>query len=205
MNAVDICNLALGYVGEGASKPIEALTEVGESARACRRVYASTLEQLLRAWRWPFAMKSAALAVPADVSVPGYAYVYTYPTDCLFLHSLGGEGMDPRRCEAMRVPFARVGAYIATDLPNAWAHYTFNVTTLDDPLFCEAFAWALAEKLALGLKADPRLAQYAMERARASLAVAQAAASNEVGHDADPLPENLRVRGSVVRGPWEAG
>lgn len=203
MNGVEVCNLALGYIGQGASRPIESITgsDTSEAARACVRLFQPSLDQMLRAWRWGFAMKAASLAMPAGVEIPGYRYAYTYPTDCLFLHGLCDESTDPTRDPSTLVPFKRFGLYIASDLPDAWALYTVRLadTSTADPLFNEALAWHLAEKLAIHLKADPRMAQYAGERARVALSIAQSAAANEAGHDPQPDAENIRVRGGVVR------
>src|SRR3546814_17373670 len=62
MNAVEVCNLALGRIGEGASRPIQSLTEASEAARACNRVFASAMETTLRDFPWAFAQASVALA-----------------------------------------------------------------------------------------------------------------------------------------------
>src|SRR3546814_20215370 len=83
MNAVEVCNLALGRIGEGASRPIQSLTEASEAARACNRVFASAMETTLRDFPWAFAQASVALA-PVAQTVPGWEFSYAYPENCLF-------------------------------------------------------------------------------------------------------------------------
>src|SRR3546814_9617900 len=78
MNAVEVCNLALGRIGEGASRPIQSLTEASEAARACNRVFASAMETTLRDFPWAFAQASVALA-PVAQTVPGWEFAYAYP------------------------------------------------------------------------------------------------------------------------------
>lgn len=203
MNAVEVCNLALGYIGHGASAPVESLTAPDEASRACNRIFLPTLRLLLREFAWGFAQKSVALATPEGVEVPGWGYVYTYPKDCLFLHGIGDGEVDPwsPSAQVSRVPYAvlahptAAGRIIATDHESAVAHYTAEVEQFDDVAFVEALAWRLAEKLALVLRAETSMAQYAREQAR--MAVIAAAASNQregyAGREAGP--ETIRVRG----------
>src|SRR3546814_18756087 len=48
MNAVELCNLALGRLGDGASRTIQPPPAAREAARACNRVLARAGEQQLR-------------------------------------------------------------------------------------------------------------------------------------------------------------
>lgn len=202
MNQVDICNLALGRIGHGASSPIQSLTEDSESARACNRVFANAMRAVLREYRWSWAQASVALAVTAQV-VPGYAYCYAYPSECSFLHGIAEESVDPGRNPAWRWKYRILAAtdgqsrVIATDLAGAWAHYT---RTIDNPafadeLFCDALAWKLAKELALGLRAMPQMATLAEQEYQLALSKATAANENEQGTPAMPEPEDVRAYG----------
>lgn len=53
-NAVDICNIALGHLGEAS---IVAITDDNTRARACNKHYDTALESTLRSHRWNFAQK----------------------------------------------------------------------------------------------------------------------------------------------------
>lgn len=211
MNAVEVCNLALGRIGEGASRPIQSLTESSEAARACNRVFAITLRALLREFAWPFAQTYVALA-PVAQTVPGWDYVYAYPADCLFLHGLGGSEVDPARNPALRHPYKIIAAssgessVIATDVSDAWAHYTRDVTSphVGDPLFHDALAWRIASEVAIGLKASPQMAQSAAQQYQVALSKAVAAYGNEDGDDRVPDDEIVRAAyGAPHPYPWE--
>lgn len=209
MNAVEVCNLALGRIGGGASRPITSLTESTEAARACNRVFASALQSMLREYRWPFAQASVALAVAAQ-TVPGWEYVYAYPEGVLTLHGLADEDVDPGRQPVWRHPFRVLAAtsgeslVIATDLEDAWAHYTLDITNphFGDALFQDALAWRVAKEVALGLKADPRMAQVASDQYELALSIARAAAYNERGADAPADPEDVRAYGGAQSYPF---
>lgn len=209
MNAVEVCNLALGRIGEGASRPIVSLTESTDSARACNRVFAPALQALLREYRWPFAQSSVQLATVAQ-TVPGWDYVYAYPEGVLTLHGLAGEDIDPGRQPVWRHPFRVLAAtsgeslVIATDLEDAWAHYTLDITNphFGDALFQDALAWRVAKEVALSLKADPRMAQLAAQQYADALSLAMVAAYNERGADALADPEDVRAYGAAVRQSW---
>ncbi len=58
---VDICNLALGHLGEA---PITAISDENTRARACNERYESTLDATLRAHRWNFAQARVAVELP---------------------------------------------------------------------------------------------------------------------------------------------
>lgn len=204
MNAVDLCNLALGRIGQGASNPIAALTESSDAARACARLLAPTMAALLRETiDWPFATAAVALQ-PVTQVVPGWAYVYAYPDGCERVRALAAANVDPLRAAQVGapVPYRLLAAsngeslVLATDLPDAWAWYTRAVTRPEfaDPLFQDALAWRLAMELALTLKADPRLWQSASNGYRQALSAAGAAAGNEQGVEPPADAASITVR-----------
>src|SRR3546814_19279751 len=103
MNAGEVCNLALGRIGEGASRPIQSLTEASEAARACNRVFASAMETTLRDFPWAFAQASVALA-PVAQPVPGWERASAYPANCLFLPGRSAAYYAPGRRPLWRSP-----------------------------------------------------------------------------------------------------
>lgn len=201
MNQVELCNLALGRIGVGASNPIQSLTtDTSEEARACARVFAPAMQQVLRApgADWAFCRKARALE-PVSQTVPGWAYVYAYPVDCLRIQALSDSQTDPFRTavRAQRIAYKLMAAtsgeavVIATDQPDAWAWYTRDATNphFGDALFQDALAWRIAMEVALGLKADPRLATFARESYSFVLSQAGASAANEEVDDGVPMTE----------------
>lgn len=81
---VDICNLALGYLGDAANvSSINPPDSV--QAEHCQRFYPLARDALLDMMNWGFATKRATpsqIAVPAQVSGI-WAYAYIAPSDCL--------------------------------------------------------------------------------------------------------------------------
>ena len=78
---VDICNLALNYLGKGS---IESLDERSELARTCKLHYDRYRRMALTATTWGFALKTQALK-NLDIEIPGYKAIYEYPDTALEL------------------------------------------------------------------------------------------------------------------------
>jgi len=190
MNEVEVCNLALSRIGQGASKPVQSLTEGGETANACYRVFAPAMAAMLREAAWPFATRSALLASSAE-TVDGWEYVYAYPDNCAFLLAVGDSDTDATRLPArqQRQAFKLVAAasgeslLVATNTQDARAWYTLHVTNphFGDALFQDALAWRVAGELALALKANPKMAENAGRQYELAISKALAAVANESG------------------------
>ena len=205
MNAVGVCNLALGRIGHGASRPIQSLSEDSESARACHRVFDHLMQLTLREHVWPFAVTASALA-PVPQVVPGWAYVYAMPANAQFIHALTDCNTDPfqggatlnERTAAFKLFGADSGegTVIVSDQPNAWAWFNRRIAdpAHADDSFRDALAWRIAADTALGLKASADIARFAADQYTIALANAQANVGNERGRTHMPLPENIRVR-----------
>jgi hypothetical protein len=220
MNAVDTCNLALSRIGQGASRPVRSLdaaVDDSEVARACARVFEPTMRAVVREHRWSWAQGAAALSLSAEV-VPGWGYVYAYPSGCAKLHGLGPADWDPGRTPVWRWPYKILAAadgesqLIATDLPQAWAHFTRAIVNpaFADDLFRDALAWRLAKELALALNASPNFASAAASEYELALSKAMAADMGEHSPDRAPLPEDVRailddgpMSHPHYRYPWE--
>lgn len=72
-DAVLICNLALGMIGQN---PIKSLSDDTHEARTCNIYYQHAVDKVLQSNDWNSAVCHAAL--PADVSVPIWEYDYQY-------------------------------------------------------------------------------------------------------------------------------
>lgn len=219
MNSVDICNLALGYIGQGSSSPIQSIepnVDDSEAARACARTFPIAMASLLREHPWSWAQRSALLSASSE-TVPGYGYVYAYPSACQYLHGLTPENVDPYRypsaywSRVFRWPHRIVAAsdlqsrLIATDLTPAVAHYTADIDTpaFADSLFHDALAWKLAKALALVLKANPNFAQLAEGEYQAALSKAIASNDNEGRVDMPHVPEDIAAIGGIRLSDYE--
>lgn len=211
---VEICNLALGHIGQSVA--IASLSEQSKAARICARNYAQARDELLAATPWRFARKSIALAQLTETPFPGYAYAYAQPEDCLNVHRVCPEAgirahwraveisltQPHRRHEyADRIPFEVVmgvqGTAIATDLKDAFLLYTARVTNTSrfTPMFVNALAWSLASKIAMPMAVDANLAGRADQGAAMALVNASALMLNESQDDRPPVPESIAARG----------
>lgn len=82
----DICNLALLRAGQ--LQTIDSLTEDTEQARACNILFPHHRDALLERFNWPWATRSATLALLANpdgsaLTRPGWVNAYQLPGDCL--------------------------------------------------------------------------------------------------------------------------
>lgn len=214
MNEVDICNLALGRIGQGASSPIQSIepnVDDSEAARACARVFPMAMRALLREDHpWSWAQRSVVLALSAE-TVPGYAYAYAYPASCQRLHGITPQDVDPYRfplpywSTLFRWPYRIVAAadlqsrLIATDLSPAVAHYTADILTpaFADSLFHDALVWRVAKELALILRANPQFATTAGQEYEVALSKAVAVDGNEGMQTMPRMPEDIQAYGVV--------
>lgn len=197
---VDVCNLALTFVGSGAE--IASLTESSAEARACNRVYETARDETLGSFPWPFSRRQAALGLVSkkgDANHPSseYTYAYRYPADCLQLRKiLSGLRIDARETRVSYDLLAdEAGTLIMTDRADAVAEYTSTLGqnpgrwTAD---FQKALAYYVAYLIAPRLtKGDPfKMGDKCYQLYQRALAGARSCAANEVQPDQDP-PEAL--------------
>lgn len=164
-SAVDICNLALGHLGDRAT--VSSITPPEGSAQAehCARFYPIARDLCIEAHDWGFATKRATLALLSLTPPPGFNFVYQVPTDCRNIVDLidpaalddyvyHGHGERWRGFEREPVPYEQETVdgtqVIYTNLENAQLRYTFGVTdtTKFSAQFVDSVAWLLAAYLA---------------------------------------------------------
>lgn len=80
---VDICNMALGFIGDEATVTSVFPPEGSTQARMCAVSYPFALTSLLESCDWNFASRQVTLS-PLDVrEKDGWQYAYALPSDCL--------------------------------------------------------------------------------------------------------------------------
>lgn len=211
---VDICNLALGRVGVDVT--IASLVERSKEARLCQRFYPLARDLTLEAAPWPFAIKTAPLALLADSDLlPNFGYQYAWPTDALaiqeivpagevtevasYYHDCCGPWMPARRG---RYSFRRalssdgLNPVVLANIDDAYAVYTARVTSTVafSPMLVSLIADRLAMELSTPLTTDPRWFQYAQQRYAAAFIDT---ASRQYEQDADSTtadPPSIRAR-----------
>lgn len=158
-STVDIVNKALNHL---AVSPIASLTEDSEPAERASAIYESVRDEVLRGWAWGFATKITTLAEISDETVPGYEYLYLYPSNCLRIRKIFEDtsapdpvGVDFEECIS---PDTGQRALAASVSP-AYVRYTFKVSDPNsyDPVFIECLALKLAANLAHHLTGDKQL------------------------------------------------
>lgn len=168
---VDICNMALGFLGDTATVSNLSPPEGSAQAGHCSRFYPIARNSLMELHPWGFASKRVALAL-LDVTLPSqWKYAYAMPSEAINLLAVldpnalddysaglelnGNPGMVPPAAGSYTTQPYTVetldGAdVLLTNQENAVLRYTCLVTdtTKFSPLFTEALAWLLASKLA---------------------------------------------------------
>lgn len=80
---IEICNLALGFLGEA---PLADMDEQTPAAQFCKLYFRPALSELLRE-HWNFATAREKLTpMEAQPPLPEYKCAYAYPALCLNLH-----------------------------------------------------------------------------------------------------------------------
>ncbi len=135
----EICNLALGHLGEGR---VTSLEEDSVAARACALHFAAVRDQVLRSHRWNFAQDRVSLAQLAEAPAFGWAYQYELPADCLRVLEFNGTEIG----DWISNEFVIEGRKLLTDAGTARLVYLKRIVdvSLYDALFVEALAVKLA-------------------------------------------------------------
>ena len=141
MDVVQICNLALGRIGENR---IMSLDDPSQPARACNLFFAHTRDEVLRAHPWSFAKQRSTLSKLAEPPAFGWANAFALPSDCL--RPLQVNEWEPYESDDNWV---LEGGRILTDDDAVELLYVARIedSTLFDELFAEALSVKLASKL----------------------------------------------------------
>jgi hypothetical protein len=165
---VDICNLALGHLGDKATVSSIDPPEGSAQATHCARFYPIARDVTLESHEWGFATVRANLALLTDTPPPGWLYVYAAPNDCRNIidlidpnapcfNPLPESGLhwqdDVYNPEPIAYELESRGdgtGLIYTNLAGAQVRYVRSVTdtTRFSAQFIDAVAWLLAAYLA---------------------------------------------------------
>lgn len=212
--SVDIANLALGNIGIG--DPISTLGDASNEARQCNRWFEHCRLQVLEEMPWPFAMRAALLAEVSGETFPGWTYLYAYPDTAVVIRAVGTEaGIRSVQSSAyvgfytedqipafFRYPFEialkadGASRLILSDLPDAYAFYTYNVTDMNvwPASAREALSWRLAASIAGPLKVSVEMQAHALRMYEALKDRAAAHALNQRRDDPEPDASSVRAR-----------
>jgi hypothetical protein len=148
---IDICNLALGHLGDNATVASIDPPEGSAQAEHCARFYPIARDTLLESHTWKFATRRATLA-QLTVESFNWGFAYAEPNNALRIVSiLPADAVMTDEGEQFETIGDDSGnALILTNLEDATAIYTTVVTdtTRYSPLFVDALARLLASYLA---------------------------------------------------------
>jgi hypothetical protein len=85
---VDICNMALGHLGDDATVASLDPPEGSAQAEHCARFYPMARDAMLDAHKWGFATRRASLALLSETPPSPWRYAYAQPADALNLISM---------------------------------------------------------------------------------------------------------------------
>lgn len=148
--AVDLCNVALGYLGDKATVSSLDPPEGSTQADHCARFYPIARDTLLDSHPWGFATTETSLGRLSATS-SRWLYTYAAPSDMLRLLGITDNSLYRLATEEFERATNESGKeVILCNAGSPIARYTYRVTdtTLFPPLFSQALAWHLASLLA---------------------------------------------------------
>jgi hypothetical protein len=161
---VDICNLALAYIGGGAISSLN--NPVTKEQKLCKLFYEFARNSVLEDNDWGFARKQLTLALLPE-TYGAWSYAYQYPSDCIVAREIYDSTNKPGESE---VEFEVVTnsdknkQVILTNQAEAILVYTAKVTdpNLFSSMFIDALSLRMAATLAIPLKGKEATKQSAL-------------------------------------------
>lgn len=220
MVAVDICNLALSYLGDSATVASIDPPEGSAQAQHCARFYPMALDLLLEAHQWNFITKRAYLAVVANCYFNEWQFAYALPSDATDVISVLPKDLYPANqspcgvyatwdyrplefeIDAFRdfqIETFKGQQVILSNACDAIARYC--VSTVQPGMFSALFTDALAWKLASMLAGPLIKGEDGATESKRCLAMHAAALEQAKSQDANqrhgnrqPVPSSIRAR-----------
>ncbi len=154
---VDICNLALGWLGEHLITQLNENNPLSTDEQLCARLYPEAVRSVLEAKAWTFATERLSLAPAASTGRDDFPSKYPLPATVVRVLSVD-TGYGENECE-----WRREGAQVLTDASPT----TLAVKALVEPdptKFSPGFVRAVAARLAADL-AIPVTSNAGLQRA----------------------------------------
>lgn len=158
----EIVNSALIKIGEAT---ITSLQDDREQAQLAARQYPLKRDELLRSYRWNFAVSRQTLAPEAQGPDFGFTNRFLMPTDTIAVISIWDETLQDRNYTGSRDAWKVEGRYILANADSLPIFYIRRVTSVleFDALFSETLSWFLAYDLAFALSTGPQMVSQAFE------------------------------------------
>lgn len=148
---VDICNLALGSLGDEATVVSIDPPEGSAQADKCARFYPTAVSACLELHEWSFSITRTVGNGNVTPPPSAWQYAYAWPADAVRVWAVLPPGADDMQGQEFTVETLAGGAkVILTNQADAILRYTRLVTDTGrfSPLFVEALTCMLAAKLA---------------------------------------------------------
>ena len=154
---IDLCSRALVKLG---AKTIASFNEATAEAEVCAQLYDPTVESLLAAYPWRFALEKAELARLVETPTADYKYAYQLPKDCVRVLSAGN------KIKSQGLKYRIVGNMLHTNADNVTISYVARPDeSAFPPFFCNALIAKLAAELCLPLTESTSRTDYMYQRA----------------------------------------
>lgn len=154
---IDLCSRALVKLGAGT---IASFNEATAEAKACTQLYEPTLESLLAAYPWRFALEKKELARLVSTPTADYQYAYQLPNDCVRVLSAG------QGDKSQGLKYKLVGDTLHTNAEKVVISYISRPDeTAFPPFFSNALIARLAAELCLPLTESTTRTDYMYQRA----------------------------------------
>jgi hypothetical protein len=198
---VDICNTALGYLGDDATVAAIDPPEGSPQADHCARLYPIARDSALEQHAWGFATARGPLTSLTE-TVTGWSYVYSAPSDMLKPQAVLYDGWTKDADDPIEftVEIDDNGqTRILTNIEVTTLRYTRKIvdTGKFSPLFVDALAWMLASKLAgpvLKGEAGRQATISCFQMFRALVGGAATSDANAQRVNNPPLPPSVKAR-----------
>lgn len=148
---VDICNIALGHLGESANVSSISPPEGSVWAEHCQRFYPIARDTALEMHDWAFATRRVQLAPLAAPPSTNWRFAYAVPPRYVKPINILMPGQDDTERNDFTIETADNGSLILyTNVEQAILRYITRVsdTTKFSPLFVDTVGWLLASYLA---------------------------------------------------------
>lgn len=143
MDAVGICNLALGWLGERAIVALDGT--LGTTEDLCERIYPEALRAALEARAWTFATQRLQLAPAEATGLADFPSRYPIPATVIrVLTCDDGSG-------TQEIEWRREGAYVLTETSPVTLYAKALVLVEDAALFSPGFGRVVAARVAADL------------------------------------------------------
>jgi len=146
---VDICNLALGHIGDAAEITSIAPPDGSTQAALCKKFYPIARDECLSDRDWGFARRRVLMSKLTADAPSGWSYWFTIPNPFLVARAVVAENYDTPTQYKIESDVTH-GTVVLAEVDPAELWYTASIedTSKFPAVFVHALSWLLASYLA---------------------------------------------------------